>query len=640
MAWSDELSDEQIELASHPERVVRLVAGPGTGKTRVMTRRVAYLVEDQGVNPSAILALTFSRAAAQELQERLEVLLGAEAGDLPTVSTLHGFALRQLLLNGSAPTLPQPIRIADDFDERFVIKEEIAQQMGSGFGIRKVQTELSELAADWETLKADEDEWEKNYPNPRFLAAWRRHRSVYGYTLRAELVYALKKALDEDPDLQLEPAFTHVLVDEYQDLNRCEIAVLERLAGTDRSLFVAGDDDQSIYGFRKAFPQGLREFGNTYPGAAEEELAECHRCDREILALALAVAEQDVKRIEKELACRPDADDGHVEALSFASFSAEAAGIARIASDLVENSAISPRDILILLRNDPGRIYSDPIVGALEAVGLDAELPTDPLAALDEDDGRRLVCLLRLLREPDHDLAWRELLRLRDNQIGSSTLFALFDLAADNLIRYYELLENVSEDPSEFSSSKSKAVAKEVQAIRGLLEELDGVVDEPAAEGLELVFAAASFHDGDNRDELRALLLELVEEDADATLGDIEEALHTARSGFDQGEEDAGDEDRVRIMTMHSAKGLTADAVIVAACEDELVPGWPENERAEDDERRLLYVSLTRARHFLYLTFARKRTGQQSHRLNSPTKNLTKRTFTVFLKDFIKPTPS
>jgi DNA helicase II / ATP-dependent DNA helicase PcrA len=337
-----------------------------------MTRRVVFLVEDQGVNPSAILGLTFSRAAAGELRERLEVLLGKEAGDRPTVSTLHGFALRQLLLNGSAPTLPQPIRIADDFDERHVIIEEIAKQMGSGFGVRKVKSEMTNLAADWETLKAEEDEWEKKYPNPKFLAAWRRHREVYGYTMRAELVYALKKALDEDPDLQLEPAFTHILVDEYQDLNRCEIAVLQRLAGDERSLFTAGDDDQSIYGFRKAFPQGLREFGTTYPGAAEEELAECHRCDRKT-----------------------------------------------------------------------GRIYSDPIVGALAEKGLDAELPSDPLAVLDQDDGRQLICVLRLLQEPEYDLAWRELLELRNNHIGKGTLLTVFEFAAEKLIRYYEALDDV-----------------------------------------------------------------------------------------------------------------------------------------------------------------------------------------------------
>ncbi len=571
MGWSDELSEEQRELASHDERVVRLVAGPGTGKTRVMTRRVAYLVEDKGVNPSAILALTFSRAAAGELRNRLEVLLGEETGDLPTVSTLHGFALRQLLLNGSAPTLPQPIRIADDFDERHVIMEEIAEQMGKGFGIREVQKELNALAADWETLKVEEDEWEKNFPNAKFLEAWRRHRKVYGYTLRAELVYALKRALDEDPELQLEPAFTQVLVDEYQDLNRCEIAVLQRLAGDDRYLFAAGDDDQSIYGFRKAFPQGLREFGVTYPDATEEELAECHRCDRDILALALNVAEQDVKRIEKDLACRPDADDGHIQALSFANISAEAKGIAEIAAGLVESSELTPHGILILLRNDPSRIYSTPIVEALKANGLDAELPSDPLARLDHDDGRQLVCILRLLHEPDHDLAWRELLKLRDNRIGSGTLFSIFEYAADKLIRYHDALEIVAKDPSELDSGRSQAVADEVTEIKGLLANMDGLLDGPVEDGLDEVLSAASFPDGEDRDQLKELLVELVENVDEATLADVEGALHAARSGWDK-EEESGDEDRVRIMTMHAAKGLTADAVIVAACENEPCP--------------------------------------------------------------------
>lgn len=635
MAWDDELSEEQGRLASHSDLIVRLVAGPGTGKTRVMTRRVAYLVENQGINPGAILALTFSRAAAQELRERLEVLLGKEAGDRPTVSTLHAFALRQLLLTGSAPTLPQPIRIADDYDERNVIKEEIAEQMGQGFGIRKVQRELELLAADWESLKADADEWEKGFPNPRFLEAWRRHRAAYGYTLRAELVYALKKALDENPDLHLEPAFTHVLVDEYQDLNKCELAVLERLTAGGRSLFVAGDDDQSIYGFRKAFPQGLREFGTTYPGAAEEELAECHRCDRNILALALSVAEQDVNRIEKELGPRSDAEDGHVEARSYPNISAEARGVAAISHELVESGVI-PRSILILLRNDPGGIYSRRLIDALAEQGLDAELPSDPLAILDGEDGRRLVCLLRLLQEPDHDLAWREFLKLRANTLGAGTLFAIFELAAERQIRFFEALGIIEGDPSQLESTRKLVVADEVTAIKELLASLVDAVDAPAQEGLLRAMGATGIEDGELRDEISDLLLELVADDDEAGLGQIEEALHAARSNWDRDEE-AGDEQKVKIMTMHAAKGLTADAVIVAACENELLPGWPEDERARDDERRLLYVSLTRARHHLYLTFARTRTGQQAHRLQSPTPGLTSRTFTEFLRDYIVP---
>jgi DNA helicase-2/ATP-dependent DNA helicase PcrA len=634
MSWDHELSDEQRRIASHDGEIVRLVAGPGTGKTRVMTRRIAYLIEDAGVNPTAILALTFSRAAARELRERLEGLLDDADGDRPSVYTLHAFALRQLLRAGGAPGLPHPIQIADDYDERWVIKAEIARLTETG--VKDVDKELRNLASDWETLAVDQDEWERNFPNGQFLAAWRQHREVYGYTLRAELVYALKKALDEDPDMEMEPEFTHVLVDEYQDLNRCEIAVLKRLTAS-RRLFVAGDDDQSIYGFRNAYPLGLREFPETYAESAQEELAECHRCDCDILSIGLQVAEQDIDRIPKALGPLPEAADGHVEALSFRDTDHEAEGIAGICRRLVEDQDVEPHRILILLRNDPDGIYSTPIIEALAEQGLDAELPENPFSILDRDDGRRFVCLIRLLRDPEDGLAWRELLKLRDNRIGDGTLLAFYRFAAESRDRYHAALQALTENPDEFENRMRWRLAEEVGEINDLLDEHHGLLNDEAEPALERALDAVDFPAGDERDALVDLLLELVVDDVEATLGDIEEALHSVRGSWDQDERD-GEEDKIQIMSMHTAKGLTADAVIVAACENELIPGWPEDQHGYDDERRLLYVSLTRARNFLFVTFARRRYGQQSHRLQSPDRNRTQRTYTRFLVDYLPPT--
>jgi DNA helicase-2/ATP-dependent DNA helicase PcrA len=181
-------SGEQRRYASHDARVLRLVAGPGTGKTRVLTRRVAYLIEETLADPSQILALTFSRAAARELRDRLETLLGEQVGERPAVYTLHAFALRQLLRHGGAPTLPHPIRIADDYDERWVIEEELSEL--TGLTVRQVRKEFRNLASDWETLKADEDEWARLHPNPQFLGAWRSHRQIYGYAAGGACVRA------------------------------------------------------------------------------------------------------------------------------------------------------------------------------------------------------------------------------------------------------------------------------------------------------------------------------------------------------------------------------------------------------------------------------------------------------------------
>jgi DNA helicase-2/ATP-dependent DNA helicase PcrA len=630
VAWGDDLSAEQAAYASHAADRLRLVAGPGTGKTRVMTRRVAYLIEEENVEPGSILALTFSRAAARELRERLESLLGEEIGDRPAVSTLHAFALRQLLRNRGAPNLPRPIRIADDYDERHVIQEELKEL--TGLRVRQVRREFANLSSDWETLAADEDEWERQFPNPRFLAAWRQQRSVYGYTLRAELVYSVKKALDEDPEFELERNFSNIVVDEYQDLNRCEIEVTRQVVGDGRRLFVAGDDDQSIYGFRNAFPLGLREFNASYPGAEEGELEECHRCDREILRLALAVAEQDLQRIPKNLRPRGDAGDGTVAAYRFRNITDEAHGIAELCAELRDQHDVELRRVLILLRSDPQRVYSDPIREALAGVGIEVEIPTDPFAILDEPDLRALTCILRLLREPSDGLAWRELLELRANGIGAGTLFAAYKLAAERRQRYHETLTLIADEPDVLESRLRNRLAEEIREIENLLDQLQPLFEQDASPALAQLLDALGIDSDDGREAVTELLESVVSDEDEPSLSDMEKALHGSRSAM-EGVTEEPEADRVRIMTMHSAKGLTADAVIVAACDDELIPGTPEDERELDEQRRLLYVSLTRARHYLYVTYAVRRMGRQSHMLGLSEA----RTFTQFLRDYLTP---
>jgi DNA helicase II / ATP-dependent DNA helicase PcrA len=595
-----------------------------------MTRRVAYLIEAVGVEPGEILALTFSRAAARELRERLETLLGEETGERPGVYTLHAFALRQLLRQQGAPTLPSPIRIADDGDERWVIQEELAWL--TDLRVRQVRQEFQNLASDWETLKAHEDEWERQHPNARFLGAWRRHRRVYGYTLRAELVYALKKALDEDPDMELEQEYSHVLADEYQDLNRCEIAVMEHLVGEGRSLFVAGDDDQSIYGFRNAFPLGLREFSSGFPEADDGELVECHRCDSDILRMALNVAEQDENRIPKELRPVEGAAAGQVEAHSFRTSIEEASGIADICRQLHDQADVASGNMLVLLRSDPRGVYSRPIIDALSAVGLAAEVPADPLALLGTEDGRQVVLLLRLLADREDGLAWRQMLKLRDNRVGDGALLAIYRTADSRGERYHDTLSAIAARSEVLEHQSRRRVAEDVQRIHELLDGLQEYLEGPADEGVTALIDAIGV-DPDEREGIEELLLSVVV-DEDPTLKDVEEALHSSRGALDETQR-SGDEDLIPIMTMHSAKGLTAEAVIVAACDDELVPGEPEDRRGLDDERRLLYVSLTRAKHYLFVTYARRRPGQQSHILGLPIA----RTYTQFLRDYLLPHP-
>jgi hypothetical protein len=209
-----DLLDDQRAVVTHVGSHARLLAGPGTGKTFCLTRRIEYLISEQGVNPEEIVALTFTRAAAAELRERVQEQMALEEDEGPRITTLHSFALRQLLRNSELTSLPQPLRIADDYEERYVIQEELKGLVGTD--LRAIKELLNRLSADWQTLDADQDHWEERFPNPRFLGAWREHRAIYGYMLRAELVYQLKRALEQRGDFRLDsfryktPASSHL----------------------------------------------------------------------------------------------------------------------------------------------------------------------------------------------------------------------------------------------------------------------------------------------------------------------------------------------------------------------------------------------------------------------------------------------
>jgi superfamily I DNA/RNA helicase len=227
---------------------------------------------------------------------------------------------------------------------------------------------------------------------------------------RSELVYRVKRALYERPEFRLERNFEHIIVDEYQDLNRCELEVVRALTEDGAHLYVAGDDDQSIYGFRHAFTQGIREFINAFRGATDEELEVCHRCDRDILRLALSVAALDPRRVAKNLHSASD-DDGTVVVLGFKRGAAEAKGVARICKYLIDVEGVVPGEILILQRRDFGAAFSTPLIEHLDRLDIPAQRYVNPFAVLDEESGRQVVCVLRLLSNRDDSLAWRQMMK-------------------------------------------------------------------------------------------------------------------------------------------------------------------------------------------------------------------------------------
>ena len=607
MAWDNELLSDQRTAAAHTGNHARLLAGPGTGKTFTLTRRICFLVAERNISAESILALTFTRAAARELRQRVANELGEDR--IPRISTLHSFALRQLLKNAAKISeLPQPLRIADDWEERNIVLEDLKALLNLR-GIKDARDLLNELSADWQSLNADGTDWEKHFPNPRFLGAWQEHRQIYGYTLRSELVYQLKKVLEQRGDFEFEDPIKYFLVDEYQDLNRCDLAVVQQIASRGVELLVAGDDDQSIYGFRKAYPEGIRRFPQDYSGATELELRICKRCDRNILELGLFVARQDHRRIEKTIQPESDRGEGEVALLRFDDQYAEAKGIADLCTHLIARHGLKPNDILILLRTDRHNGFSRPIKDELEeaSVPVASAMEINPL---DESDGRAFLAFLRLAVKSDDSLAWRTLLQAWCRGVGSGAIGAVYETARSRNENFAQTIIAAHADagilPTNHQSRLSKAINDVLSQLnvlfpedsRGRYETCDELMDvvRPAAESIIT-----------NEEERNSILLK-IERTAVTSIKELVRIIGVESEDIEQELE----KDKVNILTMHRAKGLTAEAVIVAAVEDQNIPGRAQGHEI-DDERRLLYVSLTRAKHHLFITYCDRRTRRQRH---------------------------
>jgi DNA helicase-2/ATP-dependent DNA helicase PcrA len=333
---------EQIRAAAHRGGNARLLAGPGTGKTRTIVELVTSPISSSDAQVDEILCLTFTRAAAAGLRSKVRRALGT--GVEPHVYTLHGFALRQLMARhantGAGTARP---RIADDWEERHIILEDLKKSLPAA-RIKDVRRRLKDLAAAWETRP--EDDPATTHPDAEFVGALGQHKRQYGYILRSELVYLLKQTLDQDPGFRFTGDYKWVIVDEYQDLNRCDIAVIDQIAARGALLFVAGDDDQSIYQvLRHAHPDGIREFIATH-GAADLRLATCVRCDRRIIDVATSVIRQEVGRTPKALDPHVTAGDGLVESLYFEGGPGEATGIAALTDKFIR-AGIAPHEVLI-----------------------------------------------------------------------------------------------------------------------------------------------------------------------------------------------------------------------------------------------------------------------------------------------------
>lgn len=584
---------EQEAIIGHDlTRHARILAGPGTGKSATVIALLDARAAEMGGRAKL---LTFTRAATGELVQKL--------GEKPDIecenpSTLHSFCISVLLANPGLGEFPKPFRMADEWERGCLVEGSLARRLH----IRKnhVRTLFGELAANWESLAPAEVPSIPMEERARFMGAWREHREILGYTLPSELPYALRLALQDHPELN-GVDFSLLVVDEYQDLNACDLDVLRGMADRGCVIIAAGDDDQSIYSFRKAHPAGIRQFLEQYEGAADYALSVTQRCGQAIVRWANFVIQGDPDRaVGRALNPAEAAPEGKVGLFSFPSERAEARGVAGLTRLLIEERGLTPSDVLILLRSDRYGMFSRPIKEELEVLGIAYSDPNAVKEAFEEESARRSLAWLRLIENPEDSLAWASLLELTPG-IGDRFFDLIYEKARAERITFARALLAARVD----GFPNGPAVSRQ-RAIR-IVDHVSGWAagtappDTPEGGWVAWIHETLAPTEAPLPDALRTIL-EAVEDRIEA----VRLSAYLNQAGPIARDLALEKADGVRIMTMSGSKGLTVEAAILVGLESGIVP----KDGAElAEERRLLYVGMTRAKKFLYGTWARQRRG-------------------------------
>lgn len=592
MAWNDGLEGDALKIASSDAPQLHVVAGPGTGKTFALMRRVARLLEE-GTPPGDIFVCTFTRTAARDLRRALDEL-GVTGADEVAAMTLHSYCLGLLQKQDVLTATGRTPRVLMDFEKSFMLRD-----LADGQTVTQCKERLEAFSAGWARLQNEEPGWAQDPVDAAFeasMGAWlRTHRAM----LLEELVPLSHRYLRDNPVPRAQLAYPHVLVDEYQDLNRAEQITLELLAG-DKGFVVVGDEDQSIYGFKCAHPEGIVEFPEAHPECEESSLDFCRRCPQLVVRLANSLIKHNPDRADRELAPKPENPEGTVRVVQWNDPSAEFSGLADYITKVVQpGSGVAKGDVLLLCPNRTwGYAIRDELLARnIEAASFFGEQGLEG-DVTDADGCRapRAMTLLTLAATPDDAVAWRCWCGFGSPSLRAGAWDRLTKWADVEGLSVVQALKRLSEmEESPFAHSADlKACYLDAQERLAALAPL---------KGLDILDALAPAGTG-WADGLRLLAGEVDPEWGPADLRNRMIASATQP-------EVPTNPDFVRVMSLHKSKGLTAKVVVVAGLLDGFVPTSrvfnekvpaPERERILRESRRLFYVAVTRATDTLVLS--------------------------------------
>jgi len=629
VSFLSQLNPAQRKAVETTEGPVLILAGAGSGKTRVITFRIAYLVEEKGVPPDSILAVTFTNKAAGEMRERVRSLVREESGRGSDLSTFHSFCVRLLRREGTPLAeirrgFTTRFSIYDDDDQVSLLKS-VYKQLGLDDKFMAHRAALSRISHA-KSHKQSPDEIARAAADPiteRFAVVYERYQ--------AKLLEA--NALDFD-DLLLEAVrllahdaatrerlnrrYEFVMVDEYQDTNRSQYELMRLLTKERGNVAVVGDEDQSIYGWRGANIRNILDFERDFPGAAVIRLEQNYRSTKNILDAASGVVAHNTERIGKTLWTQAGA--GEKIAL-YEALDAENEAL-WIADEIEKRLSRNPDDhVAVLYRTNS---QSRQIEEALRRYGR-KYVVVGGFSFYQRAEVKDLLAYLRVLMTPSDSVSFLRIVNTPARGIGRTTVEQIEQHAASMGISLWAAMEQMiepqpislpGEEPPPVRPRLPSRAESALQAFQRLMEELAaGVETRPVAETLRAILEKTGYRRGLEHEGT---------EEAQGRLANLDELLNAAADAAERGEtlrdfldhaaliSDADQVDErapVSLLTMHNAKGLEFPIVFIAGMEEGLFPHSRSLDSAGqmEEERRLCYVAMTRAEKKLHLSWARYR---------------------------------
>ena len=620
MSIYDTLNPPQKEAVMHTEGPLLILAGAGSGKTRVLTHRIAYLMEEKGVNPWNILAITFTNKAAQEMRERVDRLVGFGSESI-WVSTFHSACVRILRRHIDNLGYDNNFAIYDTDDQKTVIKE-VCRKLNIDTKVYKERALMAQIShAKDELITPDEMEMNAggDYNVKKVAAVYREYQAVLRKNNALDFDDLIGKTVElfQNCGAVLEyyqERFKYIMVDEYQDTNTAQFKFISLLASRYENLCVVGDDDQSIYKFRGANIGNILGFERVFPGAYVIRLEQNYRSTQNILDAANNVITNNTERKEKKLWTENEEGD-KVHFRQFFNAYEEAEYVAGEIEKAHREGICQYKDYAILYRtNAQSRIFEEKFIGA--------NIPYKLVGGVNfyaRKEIKDMLCYLKTIDNAKDDLAVQRIINVPKRGIGPTTLARVQEYADKMGISLYEALRVAEEVPGiGRAASKVDGFVTFIQTLKSKAEAL--TVEELLQEVIDQTGYVAEL-EAENTEESRARIEnidELISKTAAYQEAMEEQNQPASLSGFleeialvaDIDTVDPG-QDYVLLMTLHSAKGLEFPRVFMTGMEDGIFPGYMTVTSGDpsdlEEERRLCYVGITRAMKELTMTCAQQR---------------------------------